>query len=148
MRFLSGTMVQAACLAATVAMRGQDTGAAAGGASTSNQTPPNKTVRIAGGVIAGHIQTLIPPAYPPEAKAAGVGGTVILHAVIGQDGKIQLLKVVSGPDLLQQAALDAVRQWTYKPYLLNGQPISVDTTIMVNFNLNKPKPVSPSEMNP
>jgi protein TonB len=76
------------------------------------------------------------PVYPPIAKAAHVGGTVVLHAIIAKDGTIQSLSAVSGPDMLKGAALDAVRQWKYKPYLLNGDPTEVDTTITVNFNLN------------
>jgi len=65
-----------------------------------------------------------------------VGGTVVLHAIISQQGTITSLQAISGPDMLKGAALDAVRQWKYKPYLLNGDPTEVDTTITVNFNLN------------
>jgi outer membrane biosynthesis protein TonB len=59
----------------------------------------------------------------------------VLHAIIGKDGKIRSLKVVSGPDELAHSALDVVRQWTYKPYLLNGNPTEVETTITVNYSL-------------
>jgi len=62
-------------------------------------------------------------------------GTVRLHAIISKDGTIQQLEVISGPALLQQAALDAVRQWRYKPTLLNTEPVEVDTTIDVVFSL-------------
>ena len=76
------------------------------------------------------------PAYPAEAKAAGAQGSVVLHAIIGTDGNIQSLNVLSSASpLLDQAALDAVRQWTYRPYLLNGTPVEVDTQITVNFTL-------------
>jgi protein TonB len=61
---------------------------------------------------------------------------VVLSATIGKDGKILDLKVESGPPLLKQAALDAVRQWEYRPYLLNGEPVEVFTQIEVNFKLN------------
>jgi protein TonB len=107
---------------------------------------PRGPIRISGGVIAGNILTKAPLVYPLEAKAAGVSGTVALHAIISKDGLITKLTVVSGPDLLQNAAIDAVKQWTYKPYLLNGQPTEVDTMILVNFSLNKPQPrPSPSD---
>jgi protein TonB len=61
---------------------------------------------------------------------------VVLHAIISKQGTITSLQAISGPDMLKGAALDAVRQWRYKPYLLNGEPTEVDTTITVNFNLN------------
>ena len=76
-----------------------------------------------------------PPVYPIDAKKAGVTGTVVLTAVIGTDGLIKDLQIVSGPDLLQQAAIDAVRQWHYRPYLLNGQPVEVRTQINIIFTL-------------
>lgn len=92
-------------------------------------------VRIAGGIMAGRLISRKFPVYPPEAKAAHIGGPVILHAVIARDGTIRNLQVVSGPDILRQGAIDAVSQWVYQPYLLNGEPTEVDTTITVNFNL-------------
>jgi len=92
--------------------------------------------RISGGVIAGNILVKTQPVYPPIARAAHQGGTVVLHAIISKSGSIEQLNVVSGPAMLQGAAMDAVKTWRYKPYLLNGEPTEVDTTIMVNFNLN------------
>jgi protein TonB len=107
-----------------------------GSAPVVTKAPPKGPARISGGVIAGNILTKTQPVYPPIAKAAHVGGTVVLHAIISKNGTIQSLQAVSGPDMLKGAALDAVRQWKYKPYLLNGEPTEVDTTITVNFNLN------------
>jgi protein TonB len=75
------------------------------------------------------------PVYPQIAKLANVQGTVVLHAIIGRDGSIQSLQVVSGPALLRQAAETAVWQWRYKPTLLNGQAVEVETAINVNFIL-------------
>ena len=75
--------------------------------------------------------------YPPLAKAARVQGTVKFEAKISKEGTIEDLKVVSGPPLLIQAALDAVKQWLYKPTLLNGEPVEVLTTIDVNFTLSQ-----------
>jgi len=92
--------------------------------------------RISGAVMAGNILTKVSPKYPPDAKMAHISGTVVLHAIIGKDGAIEKLDVVSGPSELVTSAMDAVRQWTYKPYLLNGQPTEVETTITVNYNLS------------
>jgi protein TonB len=77
------------------------------------------------------------PVYPADAKKARIQGTVVLQAVVGKDGNVENLRVLSGPSQLQQSALDAVRQWTYKPYLLNGDPIEVKTTVNVNYSLGK-----------
>jgi protein TonB len=97
---------------------------------------PTGPARISGGVVSGLKISGGTPVYPPIAKAAHVSGTVVLHAIISKSGTIENLTAVSGPAMLQGAAIDAVRQWRYKPYLLNGDPTEVDTTITVNFNLN------------
>ncbi|WP_420238669.1 TonB family protein [Telmatobacter bradus] len=75
------------------------------------------------------------PVYPAEAKKAGIQGTVTLHAVIDKDGHVKDLQAVSGPAELQQPALDAVRQWVYRPYLLDGKPVEVQTRINVIYSL-------------
>ena len=75
----------------------------------------------------------VKPVYPPLARQARVSGVVILEAVIGKDGSVAEIKVISGHPLLQQAAIDAVSQWKYKPTLLNGEPVEVVTTVTVNF---------------
>ena len=79
----------------------------------------------------------VPPVYPEDAKRARIQGKVLLDAVIGKEGEVEQLKVISGPAPLQQSSLDAVRQWTYKPFLLNGEPVEVKTTITVNYTLKK-----------
>jgi TonB family protein len=81
------------------------------------------------------IITKLPPVYPPEAKKARIQGKVILEAVIGKTGHVENVKVVSGPAELQQSAMDAVRQWVYKPYLMKGDPVEVITKITVNYTL-------------
>ena len=96
--------------------------------------PPPK-LRISSGVAAGMLILQIKPKYPRLAMQARIQGTVVLQAVIGKDGSVQALHVVSGHPLLAPAALDAVRQWRYKPYLLNNEPVEVDTQINVNFTL-------------
>lgn len=98
------------------------------------QAAPGQAVRVAGGVIAGQILSKVAPVYPAEAKAACIQGSVILHAIIGKTGDIDQLQVVSGAPELQASAIDAVHQWKYKPYLLNGEPTAVDTTITINYN--------------
>jgi TonB family protein len=74
--------------------------------------------------------------YPPIARAARVQGTVVLQANIGKFGHVMSLRVISGPAMLQQAALDAVRKWVYKPYILDGQPVEVNTTIKLVFEID------------
>jgi len=74
---------------------------------------------------------------PPEAGRARIEGTVVLRAVIGKDGSVQNVRVESGLPVLAQAAIDAVKQWRYKPYLLNGEPIEVDSQITINFALSR-----------
>jgi TonB family protein len=85
--------------------------------------------------MAGNLRTKVMPEYPPSAKKARIQGTVVLSAVVGDDGNIKNLRVISGPSELQQSSLDAVRQWTYKPYLLNGDPVEVKTTVNVVYSL-------------
>jgi len=75
----------------------------------------------------------VEPIYPKIAIISGIRGEVKLHAIIARDGSIQSLNVTSGHPILAAAALDAVRQWRYQPYILNGDPVEVDTLITVNF---------------
>jgi protein TonB len=96
---------------------------------------PTKALKISSGVMAGMIVLKTQPVYPPIAKAARVSGTVVLQATISKTGAIENLHVISGPQMLVQAAQDAVRQWRYKPYLLNGEPVEVETTVNVIFTL-------------
>jgi TonB family protein len=102
-----------------------------------NESEPSApgAVRVSGGVMAGQIISKVNPIYPPIARASGVAGIVVLHAVISETGTIQQLNAISGPPMLVAAAMDAVKQWTYQPYLLNGNPVAVETTITVNFSL-------------
>jgi len=93
-------------------------------------------VRVSQGVTQGMVLHKVQPTYPPLARTARVQGSVLLAAVIGKDGTIQNLHVISGHPLLTQAALDAVRQWRYRPYILNGEPVEVDTQVTVNFTLS------------
>src|SRR5229473_5883179 len=93
-------------------------------------------VRVSAGVTSGLLVRRIQPNYPPLARQARIQGTVVLHAVISKEGSIENLTLVSGHPMLAPAAIDAVKQWKYKPYLLNGEPVEVDTEVMVNFTLS------------
>ncbi len=111
------------------------------GGVTSNIAPPPppkaapKRVTVGGNVQAARLVNKVQPLYPPLARQTRISGTVKLHAIIGKDGAVQQLQVVSGHPLLVQSALDAVRQWRYQPTLLNGDPVEVDTEIDVIFSL-------------
>jgi periplasmic protein TonB len=94
-------------------------------------------VRVSQGVTQGLVIHRVQPVYPQMAKIARVQGPVVLAAIIGKDGTIQNLHVIStASPLLNQSALDAVKQWRYRPYILNGEPVEVDTQITVNFTLS------------
>ena len=108
-----------------------------GGAPPPPKPKPTGPIRVGGNVQAARILNRVQPVYPPLARQTRIAGTVRLHAIISKDGTIQQLEVMSGHPLLQQAALDAVRQWRYQPTLLNGDPVEVDTTIDVIFSLNQ-----------
>jgi periplasmic protein TonB len=98
-------------------------------------TPKEGLVRISSGVSAGMLATPIRPIYPEIAKAARIEGTVVVEATISRSGTIERMRVVSGPAMLQMAALDAIHSAHYRPYQLNGSPTEVQTTISVNFRL-------------
>lgn len=101
----------------------------------ADAVPAQQTFAISGGLAVGMIVNKVVPSYPIEARDQHISGTVILKAIIGKDGLIKDLQVVSGHKLLQQSAIDAVRQWRYRPYLLYGEPVEVMTQISVVFNL-------------
>lgn len=105
-----------------------------GGGPKVKAAPPKK-VNISAGVAVGMLISKVQPIYPPIAKAARVQGTVVLQATISKSGQIENLRVINGPAMLQEAALDAVKQWRYKPYLLNNEPVEVETTVNVIFTL-------------
>lgn len=94
-------------------------------------------IRVGGNVQAANLIRKVTPQYPPLAKQARVQGTVKFQAIIGKDGTIQNLQLLTGHPLLVPAATDAVKQWLYKPTLLNGEPVEVVTQIDVNFTLSQ-----------
>lgn len=99
-------------------------------------SPTPKRMRIASRVAEANLIHDVAPTYPPAAGRARIEGTVVLLAVIGKDGTVQDVRVESGLPVLAQAAIDAVKQWRYRPYLLNGEPIEVDSRITINFTLS------------
>ncbi|HLJ16366.1 MAG TPA: energy transducer TonB [Bryobacteraceae bacterium] len=99
------------------------------------QTPSR--IRVGGNVQAANLIKKVVPVYPPLAKQARIQGTVRFTAIIGKDGTIQNLQLVSGHPLLVPSATQAVKQWVYKPTLLNGEPVEVITQIDVNFTLSQ-----------
>ena len=102
--------------------------------------PPKPTaqrIRQGGSVQAALLVNKVQPVYPPLARQTRIAGTVRLHAIISKSGSVESLEVISGHPLLVRAAMDAVQQWKYKPTLLNGEPVEVDTTIDVIFSLNQ-----------
>jgi protein TonB len=92
-------------------------------------------VRVSQGVTAGMIVHRVQPMYPPLARQARIQGPVVLQAEISKDGSIENLHLISGHPMLAPAAIEAIKQWKYKPYILNGEPVEVETTITFNFTL-------------
>ena len=101
----------------------------------SKPVPTVQRVHISQGVTKGLLIYRVEPTYPPLAQQARIQGVVVLTAIIGKDGNIQNLQVVSGHPMLAPAAIEAVKHWRYKPFLLNGQPVEVETTVTVNFHV-------------
>jgi protein TonB len=118
-------------------------GGIVGAVPTAAPPPPPKAVvkqtriRVGGNVQAANLIRKVVPVYPPLAKQARIQGTVRFQAIIGKDGTIQNLQLVSGHPLLVANAQQAVSQWIYRPTLLNGDPVEVVTTIDVNFTLSQ-----------
>jgi len=92
-------------------------------------------VRVSRGVMAGLVINKVPPEYPPDAKDQHIQGVVVLNVNIDKEGNVYQVQLISGHPLLAPAAMDAVRQWKYRGYVLNGEPVEVETQVMVNFTL-------------
>jgi protein TonB len=105
-------------------------------ASSSVHRPSLATVRISQGVSQGLLIKRVQPKYPPAALAVRAQGAVQIEATINKEGNVTNLKVLSGDPVLARAALEAVRQWRYKPYYLDGDPVEIQTQITVNFKTN------------
>jgi periplasmic protein TonB len=119
------------------AQQAQDQANAPAGTEQAPQPAVPVRVRVSQGVSQGLLITKVQPKYPKKARKKGIQGTVVLHALISKAGDIATVELVSGDPLLAPAAIDAVKQWKYKPYLLQGKPVDVDTQIVVNFTLTE-----------
>lgn len=97
-------------------------------------TSPAKPLRLSH-MSEGDLVRKVVPTYPPLARSARIQGTVVLQAMISKQGTIENLRLVSGHPMLAPAAIEAVRQWRYRPYILNNEPVEVETQITVNFSL-------------
>ena len=102
----------------------------------------SKTISIPADVMVGLLIHKVDPDYPKQAKKAHISGIVILRATISKTGEISDLYVACGPEMLMEPSLKAVRQWKYRPYLLRGEPVEVQTTVTVTFALGGKKKLS------
>ncbi|HYX53255.1 MAG TPA: TonB family protein [Candidatus Limnocylindrales bacterium] len=96
---------------------------------------PKKPLRVSSGISEGLLVQRVEPTYPAIAQRAHIQGTVRLQAIISKQGTIENLQLIEGHPMLVQAAIEAVKQWKYKPYILNGEPLEVETIVIVNFHL-------------
>jgi protein TonB len=97
---------------------------------------PVHTIRLSH-ISEGNLVKKVLPTYPPLARTARIQGTVELQAIISKEGTIENLRLLSGHPMLSAAAIEAVRQWRYRPYILNNEPVEVETQITVNFFLSE-----------
>jgi periplasmic protein TonB len=108
-----------------------------GSAPVLATTPAPKRIRVAARIAEANLVYDVAPTYPPEAGRARIEGTVVLMAVIGKNGTVEEVRIERGLPVLAQAAIEAVKQWRYRPYLLNGEPIEVASQITINFTLSR-----------
>ena len=96
-----------------------------------------RPLRVAAATMAGTLVSNVKPVYPETAKGKNAGGTVILQALIGRDGRVEFIRVAAAPDVdLGNAAMAAVKQWVYKPYLVDGKAVLIETTMIVSFSIS------------
>ena len=107
-------------------------------------TAPPQRVPVSSGVSSGLIVSKVPPRYPEDTREQRVQGTVVLMVDIDKEGNVYKTELISGHPLLAPAAIEAVQQWKYKPYLLNGAPVEVETQVQVNFVLKQQQPSTQS----
>jgi len=103
--------------------------------AVGDTAPAKPPFQVAPDVMENRLAHEVTPQYPESARQAGVQGTVLLGIVVSPEGDVTEVKPVSGPDILSRAAIDAVRWWRYQPYLVNGQPTAVESTVTVHFQL-------------
>lgn len=124
-----------AMLVASVPRVSASAGAKANDEPKQTEGSPPKRIRVGGNVMADKRVHSVKPKYPKEAKKNHIEGTVRLEALIGTDGAVKKLEVISGDPALTDSALEAVKKWRYKPIKIQGEPVEVETEIDVNFTL-------------
>lgn len=102
--------------------------------AVAQDNPPPKHLRVSSGVAETLIKHKVTPKYPREAREQGIQGDVLLQGTIDTNGNLVDLKVLRGDPILVKAAVDAVKKWRYRPYILNGEPVDVDTMIKIQFH--------------
>jgi protein TonB len=102
--------------------------------AVAQDSPSPKHLRVSSGVAERLLKHKVTPKYPSEARGQGIQGDVLMQATIDTEGNLTILKVVGDP-ILVKAAVDAVKKWKYRPFILNGEPVDVDTTIKIQFHL-------------
>jgi len=126
----------------TIAASTAPSQAAAASSKASSPGAKSRSVKIGAGTASGLLVKKVPPSYPLAAKLVRLEGTVVVRAVIEKTGDVAEVYALSGPPILESAAVDAVKQWQYRPYLQNGQPVDVETTIEVVFALDGSRPTT------
>jgi TonB family protein len=114
---------------------GEEGGIAPGNPGDQTHPATPQRVRISSGVAQGLLVTKVPPQYPQEAKDQRIQGAVVMRVTVDKEGNVENIQLVSGHPALAPPAIEAVKQWKYKPYLLNGTPVEVETQVQVNFSL-------------
>jgi protein TonB len=117
-------------------VKGGEVGGVEGGVPKEDPEPPAGPVRVGGQIHPPRKLKNVDPVYSDLARQARVSGVVILEATISKDGRVTDVKILRGAPLLQDAAVDAVKQWVYSPTLLNGEPVAVIMTVTVNFRVS------------
>jgi len=108
----------------------------AGEQANTTAPPQSARVRLSAGEAAGLLHKRVAPEYPPKARSNRIQGIVLLNATISKEGTVTDLSVISGDPLLAEAAINAIKKWKYKPYLVQGEPVEVETTIQMSFTLS------------
>jgi TonB family protein len=114
---------------------GEQGGIAPSTPEDANHPAAPQSVRVSQGVMAGLLVIKVPPEYPPDAKNQHIQGVVLLRVIVDREGNVSNIQLISGHPLLAPAAIEAVKQWKYRPFLLNGSPVEVETQVQVNFTL-------------
>ena len=112
-----------------------ETGSIASPADATNPSIPPR-VRVSSGIMQGLLVKKVPPQYPPDARDQRIQGAVVMQVSIDKAGHVANIQLISGHPLLAPAAIEAVKQWKYKPYVLNGTPVAIETQVQVNFTLS------------